>query len=80
MSIEFVGSLVNASANNSFARSGGSDADYPSRMARLHEESGFEFYRVREALSAVRPEGDAADYARIITLVRDQEPALAGIG
>jgi alkanesulfonate monooxygenase len=26
------------------------------------------------------PEGDAADYARIINLVRDQEPALAGVG
>jgi hypothetical protein len=42
MSIEFAGSLVNASANNSFARSGGTDADYPARMARLHEESGFD--------------------------------------
>ena len=47
MSIEFIGSLVNASATNSFARSGGTDA---------------------------------ADYARIIKLVRDQEPSLAGVG
>jgi hypothetical protein len=55
MSIEFVGSLVNASANNSFARSGGSDADYPSRMARLHEESGFD--RLLAGHSSSSPDG-----------------------
>lgn len=171
MSIEFVGSLVNASANNSFARSGRTDADYPARMARLHEESGFDrllvghsssspdgftvadtvlnatsrrrtgaaldhkgsagslrlaefadqaeihdkrlwtplaktptaggnstalvgsYQQIAESLldyvaigvstlliRGYDPEGDAADYARIINLVRDQEPALACVG
>jgi alkanesulfonate monooxygenase len=55
MSIEFVGSLVNASANNSFARSGGTDADYPARMARLHEESGFD--RLLVGHSSSSPDG-----------------------
>jgi hypothetical protein len=50
MSIEFIGSLVNASAANSFARSGGSDADYPARMARLHEDSGFDRLRPNSVL------------------------------
>src|SRR5580692_1753190 len=55
MSIEFIGSLVNASAHNSFARSGGSDADYPARMARLHEESGFD--RLLVGHSSSSPDG-----------------------
>jgi alkanesulfonate monooxygenase len=55
MSIEFIGSLVNASAHNSFARSGGTDADYPARMARLHEESGFDRLLVRHSSSS--PDG-----------------------
>lgn len=37
MSIEFIGSLVNASAANSLAKSGASDADYPARMALVRE-------------------------------------------
>ena len=55
MSIEFIGSLVNASARNSFARSGGTDADYPARMARLHEESGFD--RLLVGHSSSSPDG-----------------------
>jgi alkanesulfonate monooxygenase len=55
MSIEFIGSLVNASAQNSFARSGGTDADYPARMARLHEESGFD--RLLVGHSSSSPDG-----------------------
>ena len=55
MSIEFIGSLVNASVNNSFARSGGTDADYPARMARLHEESGFD--RLLVGHSSGSPDG-----------------------
>ena len=55
MSIEFIGSLVNASAHNSFARSGGTDADYPARMARLHEESGFD--RLLVGHSSSSPDG-----------------------
>jgi alkanesulfonate monooxygenase len=55
MSIEFIGSLVNASAQNSFARSGGTDADYPARMARLHEESGFD--RLLVGHSSGSPDG-----------------------
>jgi alkanesulfonate monooxygenase len=55
MSIEFIGSLVNASAHNSFARSGGTDADYPARMARLHEESGFD--RLLVGHSSGSPDG-----------------------
>jgi alkanesulfonate monooxygenase len=55
MSIEFIGSLVNASATNSFARSGGTDADYPARMARLHEESGFD--RLLVGHSSSSPDG-----------------------
>jgi alkanesulfonate monooxygenase len=55
MSIEFIGSLVNASAQNSFARSGGTDAGYPARMARLHEESGFD--RLLVGHSSSSPDG-----------------------
>jgi alkanesulfonate monooxygenase len=55
MSIEFIGSLVNASAQNSFARSGGTDAEYPARMARLHEESGFD--RLLVGHSSSSPDG-----------------------
>jgi alkanesulfonate monooxygenase len=55
MSIEFIGSLVNASAGNAFAASGGADAQYPARTARLHEESGFDRLLVGHSSSA--PDG-----------------------
>jgi alkanesulfonate monooxygenase len=54
MPIEFIGSLVNGSAAN-FARSGGYDSDYPSRMARLHEEAGFD--RLLVGHSSSSPDG-----------------------
>jgi alkanesulfonate monooxygenase len=54
MPIEFIGSLVNGSAAN-FARSGGYDSDYPARMARLHEEAGFD--RLLVGHSSSSPDG-----------------------
>jgi alkanesulfonate monooxygenase len=54
MAIEFIGSLVNGSAAN-FARSGGYDSDYPRRMARLHEEAGFD--RLLVGHSSNSPDG-----------------------
>jgi alkanesulfonate monooxygenase len=54
MSIEFIGSLVNGSAVN-FSRAGGYDAGYPARMARLHEEAGFD--RLLVGHSSSSPDG-----------------------
>jgi alkanesulfonate monooxygenase len=54
MTIEFIGSLVNGSAAN-FARLGGYDAGYPPRMARLHEEAGFD--RLLVGHSSSSPDG-----------------------
>jgi alkanesulfonate monooxygenase len=53
MPIEIIGSLVNGSAAN--FRSGGYDSDYPSRMARLHEEAGFD--RLLVGHSSSSPDG-----------------------
>jgi len=53
MPIEFIGSLVNGSAAN--FRPGGYDSDYPARMARLHEEAGFD--RLLVGHSASSPDG-----------------------
>jgi alkanesulfonate monooxygenase len=53
MPIEIIGSLVNGSAAN--FRPGGYDSDYPARMARLHEEAGFDRLLVGHSSSA--PDG-----------------------
>src|ERR1700722_12885058 len=53
MPIEFIGSLVNGSAAN--FRSGGYDSGYPARMARLHEEAGFDRLLIGHSSSA--PDG-----------------------
>ena len=53
MPIEFIGSLVNGSAAN--FRPGGYDSGYPARMARLHEEAGFD--RLLVGHSSGSPDG-----------------------
>jgi alkanesulfonate monooxygenase len=53
MPIEFIGSLVNGSAAN--FRPGGYDTGYPARMARLHEEAGFD--RLLVGHSSSSPDG-----------------------
>jgi alkanesulfonate monooxygenase len=53
MPIEFIGSLVNGSTAN--FRPGGYDSGYPARMARLHEEAGFDRLLVGHSSSA--PDG-----------------------
>ncbi len=55
MRIEFIGSLVNASVHNALSGQGASDANYPARMARLHEESGFD--RLLVGHSSSSPDG-----------------------